>query len=148
MMNIVRTCCAMGVLALTGCDWILPSLDGNPRLCARKPVAESLVDEPVIVRVFEVSDSTRRLYLDRVKFLASADSSRSINRVVIAELAAPGSATIGWGDTLRVTTTFLRLVRAGGYEFYISDWPANEGDCWDGAWVSLHRLENSSHDEP
>jgi hypothetical protein len=140
-----RLGCAAAFLALAGCESLL-SLDGNPRLCARKPSSESLVNERVIVRVVENSGSRERLVLDRVRYLAPGDE-RYLNRVVFAttEKVRPADQGLGGvqrGDTLVVSTTYTSLVRGGGYEAYISDWAANEGKCFDGGWVSQHTLES------
>jgi hypothetical protein len=136
--------CAAAALALASCDSLL-GLDGDPRLCRRRPPSEALADELVIVRVVETYGDGQRLYLDRVRYLAAGDSSY-LNRVVIGSThkvrAAVEALHVQRGDTLRVTTTFDTLVRAGGYEAYVPRWPANDGECWDGAWVALHAVES------
>lgn len=136
--------CAATVLALAGCGSLL-SLDGDPELCARKPSDESVTDEVVIVRAVENGGSRERLVLDRARYLAPGDEGYP-NRVIFATTekvrpADQGLAGVRRGDRLRVTTTYTGLVRGGGYEAFIANWAANEGECWDGAWVSLHTLE-------
>jgi hypothetical protein len=136
--------CAATVVALSGCSLeSLVSFDGNPRLCARKPPTESVTNELVIVRVVE--NAGARLVLDRVRYLAPGDD-RYINRVIFATTekvrpAVEGLGGVQRGDSLRVSTTYTSTVRGGGYEAYISNWAANEGECWDGGWVSQHTLE-------
>jgi hypothetical protein len=137
--------CALMMLGLAGCGSLL-SLDGDPELCARKPSSESVADELVIVRAIENPGPHERLVLDRVRFLSPGDE-RYLNRVVFAttEKVRPGDQGLGGvrrGDQLRVSTTYTTLVRGGGYEAFISTWAANEGECWDGGWVSLHTLES------
>jgi hypothetical protein len=78
---------------------------------------------------------------------------RYLNRVVFAtteKLRDPGAGVAGLqrGDTLRVTTTYTMLTRGGGYEAYIDNWAAREGQCWDGAYVSQHTLESLEHVSP
>lgn len=136
--------CAAAALALASCESLL-SLDGDPRLCRRRPPSEALADELVIVRVVQPHGDVQHLYLDRVRYLSAGDSSY-LNRVVIGSTqkvhAAVEALRVQRGDTLRVTTAFDTLVRSGGYEAYIPRWPANDGECWDGAWVALHTIES------
>lgn len=134
------------VFALAGCDSLL-SLDGDPELCARKPSNESVTDELVIVRAVENGGSHERLVLDRVRYLSPGGDEGHLNRVIFATTekvrpADQGLEGLRRGDQLRVTTTYTDVVRGGGYEAFIDDWAANEGECWDGGWVSLHTLES------
>lgn len=133
------------VLALAGCDSML-SLDGDPELCARKPSNESVTDELVIVRAVENEGSHERLVLDRVRFLSPGGDEGHLNRVIFAttEKVRPAGQGLGLrrGDQLRVTTTFTGVVRGGGYEAFVDNWSANEGQCWEGGWVSLHTLDS------
>ena len=137
--------CAAAAVALAGCESLF-SLDGDPELCARKPPTESVTNELVIVRVVENAGANERLVLDRVRYLAPGDE-RYINRVIFATTekvrpAVEGLGGVQRGDSLRVSTTYTSAVRGGGYEAYISNWSANEGQCWDGGWVSQHTLES------
>lgn len=140
----------LALLGSAGCDWILPELDSDSRLCSRHPGAAPLTDELVIVRVSALyAAGEHRLYLDRLRYLGSKDSSRSLNRVIIAATPpSPDVTALALGDTVLVTTSFDRLIRAGGYEFYIPDWAANEGGCFDGAWVALHQIERITRASP
>lgn len=137
---------SVAILAsLAGCGSLL-SLDGDPELCARKPSNESVADELVIVRAVENGGSNERLVLDRMRYLAPGDEGY-LNRVIFAttEKVRPADQGLGGlrrGDQLRVTTTYTGLVRGGGYEAFIPAWAANEGECWEGGWVSLHTLES------
>jgi hypothetical protein len=137
--------CAALALALGGCESLL-TLDGDPELCARKPSSASVADELVIVRAVENPGSHERLVLDRVRFLGPTGDEGSLDRVVFATTekvrpAGQGLADVRRGDILRVTTTYASFVRGGGYEAFIDNWAANEGECWEGGWVSLHTLE-------
>ncbi|HEX6369791.1 MAG TPA: hypothetical protein VF006_12805 [Longimicrobium sp.] len=140
--RIERVLVGLVLLGSSGCDWILPELDSDSRACSRHPGAAPLTDELAIVRVSEpYTAAEHRLYLDRLRYLVSRDSLRSLNRVVIAATPpTPDITALALGDTVLVTTAFDRLIRAGGYEFYIPDWAANESRCFDGAWVALHRV--------
>lgn len=136
--------CAALAFTLAGCDSLL-SWDGDPELCARKPSSESVANELVIVRAVENPGPGERLVLDRVRFLGPGGDEGHLDRVVFAtteKVAAQGLSGVRRGDTLRVTTTYTRLVRGGGYEAFIDNWAANEGECWEGGWVSLHTLES------
>ncbi|HLM67998.1 MAG TPA: hypothetical protein VK358_10750 [Longimicrobium sp.] len=143
--------CALAAFALAGCEAMI-SPDGDPELCRQRPYPESVVNERVVVRVIESPGPTERLVLDRLRYQAPADQ-RNFNRVIFATTekvrpAGQGLAGIQRGDTLQVSTTYTSFVRGGGYEAYISNWAANEGDCWDGRWVSLHTLESVSRSAP
>jgi hypothetical protein len=138
----------MGLVLLwsAGCDWILPELDSDSRVCRRHPGVTPLTDELAIVRVSEpYAAGEHRLYLDRLRYLGSRDSLRSMNRVIIAAAPSPDVLALALGDTVVATTSFDRLIRGGGYEFYIPDWVANDGRCFDGTWVALHRIERIAH---
>ena len=138
-----RVCCGFLVVALSGCDWVVNRLlIGDSPECDRPPRVESLTNEVAIVRVNASGAAlTRDLYLDRLSYLAVPDSIRSRNRVVIAQIAtSPEVLAMEWGDTVRVTTTFAGVRRAGGYEFQIPDWAANEFQCFDGALAAVHRI--------
>ena len=142
--------CAAAALALAACESLL-SLDGDPELCRRRPPAEVLSGELVIVRAAQPWGEDQRLFLDRVKYLAAGESAY-LNRVVIGSTekvrAEVEALDVQRGDTLRVTTAFDTLVRSGGLGVYIPRWAANEGRCWDGAWVALHTIESVAAPTP
>lgn len=142
--RIGRVLAGLVLLGFTGCDWILPELDSDSRLCNRHPGAAPLTDELAIVRVSEpYAAGEHRLYLDRLRYLGSRDSSRSLNRVVIAATPpSPDITTLTHGDTVLAATSFDRLIRGGGYESSIPEWAANESRCFHGAWVALHRVRS------
>ncbi|HEX6373298.1 MAG TPA: hypothetical protein VF006_30525 [Longimicrobium sp.] len=144
--RIGRVLTGLVLLGSAGCDWLLPGLDSDSRACNRHPGAAPLTDELAIVRVSEAyAPGEHRLYLDRLRYLVPRDSSRSLNRVIIAATPpSPEITALALGDTVLVTTSFDRLIRGGGYEFYIPDWAANESRCFDGAWVALHQVRSIS----
>lgn len=137
--------CAAVLFTLAGCESLL-TLDGNPELCARKPVTEAVTSELAIVRVVEQPGAHERLLLDRVRYLGTEFDQRYPNRLIYAttEKVRPAGQGLGGverGDTVRISSTFSQHVRGGGYEAYVDNWAANEGECWDGGWVSQHSLD-------
>lgn len=133
---------APGITASCG----LLDVAGDAQLCNSPPAQMGLEGERVIVRqTQQFTQTQRRLYLDRVRYLDEGDE-LSPNRVVVAFPDAPALeqrlAELGAapGDTLRVDTRFEGTVRATISESAIPQFAGNEGSCIDGALVGLHAL--------
>ena len=119
---------------------------GDARLCNGSPAAKGLVSERVVLRgMMQYTTDERRLYLDRVRYLDSNDV-LSPDRVVVAypetpvllsQVEAVGAVP---GDTLRVDTRFVNVVRLTVNESTIPRFAGNEGKCMDGAHVGRHAL--------
>lgn len=134
---------AAAMLALPGCGSIL-SLDGNPKACAQPQLTESVTDELAVLRVIQSPGPSEYLVLDRVRYLAPADQ-RYRNRVIYGTTeklrpAGEGLQGLRQGDTVRISTVYTSQVEGGGYEAFIPNWVIHEWDCWDGAMVSVHSL--------
>jgi hypothetical protein len=144
----VQIACVL-VAGLTGACGLV-DFAGDAQLCNSPPARVGLRNERVIVRhTDQYSQTERRFYLDRVRYLEEGDE-LSPNRVVVAFPGSPelqqrldelGAAR---GDTLRVDTRFEGTVRATISESAIPRFAGNEGSCIDGAIVALHALTNVS----
>jgi hypothetical protein len=123
---------------------------GDAKLCNDPPSRTGLRSEKTVVRYSQQhSQSEKRLYLDRVRYLESGDV-LSPNRVVVAYPDTPElarrlddlGATLG--DTLLVDTRFVSTTRASLDDSFIADYAGNEGRCIDGAIVGVHALTGVS----
>lgn len=142
--SLVRTSCVLGASLAAACG--LVDFAGDAQLCNSPPSRTGLQNELAIVRYSEQHTQTeKRLYLDRVRYLERGDL-LSPNRVVVAypdspelarRLAELGAAL---GDTLRIDTRFVSTARASLDDSFIGGYAGNEGKCVDGAVVGVHAL--------
>jgi hypothetical protein len=99
------------VAALGGCqpENLLPRYDGP------MPSTEPVLDEVVVVRGIRGSpgdpDRVHEFFADRVRFV-EAGTPHDVNRIVLVETGdlAPGLAGLQVGDSLLISTLYLRTV--------------------------------------